>query len=156
MNHTGKKIGIFLILLLAAVTVAILLSRRLQSNDGEADLELIAAPEQFYYNENANRSNLTARMRWEWPEEPGRKTTDVVTLTTGGKEYISISRAATVTYRYEKTGEIAAVETLPVFTYGTATAIYSEIPMEKRYDGGKAYAASGEISCYFQAGKISA
>ena len=71
MNQTGKKIGIFLILLLAAV--AILLSGRLQSNDGEADLELIAAPEQFYYNENANRSNLTARMRWEWPEEPGKK-----------------------------------------------------------------------------------
>lgn len=59
----------------------------------------------------------------------------------------------TVTYRYEKSGEVAAVEALPVFTFGSGTTVYSEIPMEKRYDGGKAYAASGEISCYFQAGE---
>ena len=153
MKQTEKKIGIFLLLLLAAVAVAIVLSGKLQSHDEGTDLELIAAPEHFYYNENARRSNLTARMHWEWPEEPGRKTSDVIFMTTGNTKYIVKSQAATVTYRYEKTGEIAAVETLPVFTYGTATAIYSEIPMKKRYDGGKAYAASGEISCYFQAGE---
>lgn len=152
MSKTGKKIGIFLLILLASVAVAITLSGRLQSNDGEADLELIVAPEHFYYEEDTQRNNLTVCMRWEWPEEPGRKGTDVVTLTTGKNDYATVSRAMTVTYLYAKSGEVAAVEALPVFTFGSGTSIYSEIPMEKRYDGGKAYAAYGEISSYFQAG----
>lgn len=103
---------------------------------------------QFYYDRNADKTNLTAYMLWEWKSKPDTSLlyTDIVAMKTSNTNFIVMSAVTTANYYYVTAGTSAGTQTITTYTYGSRTGSYATFPMTKSINVAAAYAKSGRTS----------